>query len=356
MQDLYYGAKQRVALFSGNSIEVIENVLDISFNKYETPKISKTLFLTALKVIKKLPIITTVSNDNKQFFKLIIYSFVVTLIDPKKIITALFYNSDFQKLAIIFPGIEFFAVSVGYGHYELEEKIFGIKFSDFDLTNVVLLLQGKFQYDKMVSKGAKIGEYHVIGSLNNELYSKSRKIIQKKYDICFISNFKDGYGTSRVNFDVYGIFSEIFYKLGYSICVAGRYPYDRVEAMRREKQYFEQAFKFGVDYYPRNAFSTYELSDNSLYTIGDNTTSLIEAYARGCVTIGINPSARANLDPIVCHHKLKDFDFSSVFNTIKELEKQGTTKPDCYYMRSGLDGNAIVLFNQIIFHGICDES
>jgi hypothetical protein len=116
-------------------------------------------------------------------------------------------------------------------------------------------------------------------------------------------------------------FLDLFVTVGLTICVAGRYSgQDQMIDSEKECRYFKDNLGDSIFFFPRHGHSTYELSDRSYISIGDNTTSLIESFGRGCKIMACNPSLLPQLDfPITGVWALSEYEYDSVKRKILKI-------------------------------------
>jgi hypothetical protein len=274
-----------------------------------------------LKTVKDIWVILKTVNNLKELVKILIYSYKVERCNCPVIITSLFYSQSFQYLSIVKnKNKRFIAISVNYGHYENEERIFGSKWESSKFQNIELLLQGDWQKNFIKKKCNNTGKITVVGGLNNALYISKKYDIETQYDICIISNFKEVYGNSLANASFYSVLRKVCSEIGFTICVAGRFSGQDLIGSEEECRYFKDNLGDSIFFFPRHGYSTYELSDRSYISIGDNTTSLIESFGRGCKIMACNPSLLPQLDfPITGVWTLSEYEYDSVKRKILKI-------------------------------------
>ena len=310
-----------VLVFGKKDIESLTALFKQKSNKFENGKVRKnSVFIAVLKSIKDAGALGKTVNNLKDFLKLLIYSYKIERYNCSLIVTATFYSWAFHSLSISKKNKRFVALSVGYGHFVNEEKVFGRKWEDFNLQGLELLLQGSWQKDAVNKKCGNTGKITVVGGLGNALYLSEEHNIEKQYDICIISNFKDTYGNSLANAKFYSVLYNICLELGYTVCFAGRYPSEDAIESGDERRYAESCFGDSISFFPRRGRSTYALSDSSSVTIGDFTTALLESFGRGGKIIAANPSSLPELGFLVTGvWTLSKYDYESVKQKLIEI-------------------------------------
>ncbi len=311
-----------VAVFGKKDIDAYRSLFRINSNNFEEGGVKKnTVFFSLMKTVKDIWVILKTVNNLKELVKILIYSYKVERCNCPVIITSLFYSQSFHYLSIVKnKNKRFIAVSVAYGHYENEERIFGRKWKNFKFQNIELLLQGDWQKDFIKKKCNNTGKITVVGGLNNALYISKKHDIEKQYDICIISNFKESYGNSLANASFYSVLRKVCSEIGFTICVAGRYSGQDLIDSEEECRYFKDNLGGSIFFLPRHGHSTYELSDRSYISIGDHTTSLIESFGRGCKIMACNPSLLPQLDfPITGVWTLSEYEYDSVKRKILKI-------------------------------------
>jgi len=311
-----------VAVFGKKDIDTYRSFFKIISNNFQEGGVKKnTIFFSLFKTVKDIWVILKTVNNLKELYKMLIYSYEVERCNCSVIITSLFYSQSFHYLSIVKnKNKRFIAVSVAYGHYENEERIFGSKFESFKLQNIELLLQGDWQKNFIKKKCNNTGKITVVGGLNNALYISKKYDTEKQYDICIISNFKDSYGNSTANASFYSVLRKVCSEIGLTICVAGRCSGQNLIRSEKECRYFKDNLGDSIFFLPRHEHSTYELSDRSNISIGDLTTSLIESFGRGCKIMACNPSLLPQLDfPITGVWTLSEYEYDSVKRNLLKI-------------------------------------
>tara|TARA_Y100000996_G_C22556009_1_gene655554 strand:- start:1576 stop:2664 length:1089 start_codon:yes stop_codon:yes gene_type:complete len=310
-----------ILIFGAKDIEYLTALLKQQSNKFENGNVRKNSpFIAVLKSIKDAGALAKTVDNFKDFLKLLIYSYKIERYNCSVVVTAAFHHLEFHNLSIAKKNRRFVALTVGYGHYVNEEKIFGRKWEDFNLQGLELLVQGNWQRDMVNKKCENTSKIKVVGGLGNALYLSEEHNIEKKYDICIISNFKDGYGSSLANAKFYSVLHDVCLELGYTVCFAGRYTSEDAIGSRDERRYVESCFGNNISFFPRSGLSTYVLSDSSSVTIGDFTTALLESFARGRKIIAANPSSLPQLDFLVEGvWTLSKYDYESVKQKLLEI-------------------------------------
>jgi len=310
-----------IAVFGNKDIDTYRLFFKSISSDYEECDVKKnTVFYSLLNTLKDCLVILKTVNNTKDFFKILFYSYKLERSNCHTIISSLFYSPTFHCLSIAKKNKRFIAISVAYGHYENEVKLYGINWKSFKLQNIELLLQGEWQKNYIKNKCFNTGKISVTGGLNNALYVSRRSDTRAQYDICIISNFKESYGNSKANADFYSTLRKVCTEIGLTICVAGRYPEDDLIGSEKEYRYFKESLGAGILYLPRNGYSTYELSDKSHVSVGDLTTSLVESFGRGRKIMACNPSLLRELNfPINGIWTLSSFDYDSVKTSISKI-------------------------------------
>ena len=310
-----------VLIFGKKDIESLTALFKQQSNKFESRNVKKNSpFIAVLKSIKDAGALAKTVDNFKDFLKILIYSYKIERYSCSLIVTASFHHLEFHRLSIVKKNLRFVALTVGYGHYVNEEKIFGRKWEDFKLQGLELLVQGNWQRDVINKKCGDASNITVVGGLGNALYLSKEHNIEKRYDICIISNFKDAYGNSLANAKFYSVLHDVCLELGYTVCFAGRATSENAIASRDERRYVESCFGDSISFFPRSGRSTYVLSDSSSVTIGDFTTALLESFGRGCKIIAANPSSLPELDFLVEGvWTLSKYDYDSVKQKLLEI-------------------------------------
>lgn len=311
-----------VAIFGKKDLDSYRLFFKIISNNFQEEAVKKnTVLFSLFKTLQDIWVILKTVNNIKEFLKMLLYSYKVERCNCSIIISSLFYSQSLQYLSIIKnQNKRFIALSVAYGHYENEERIFGRKFESFKLQNIELLLQGDWQKNFIKKKCNNRGKITVVGGLNNAIYLSKKYDTEKQYDICIISNFKDSYGSSLANANFYNILHKVCSEIGLTICVAGRISGQDSIDSEKECRYFKDNLGDNIVFWPRHEYSTYELSDKSNISIGDQTTSLIESFGRGCKIMACNPSLLPELDfPITGVWTLSEYDYDSVKRKLLEI-------------------------------------
>ena len=310
-----------VLIFGEKDIESLTALFKQQSNKFENGNVRKNSpFIAVLKSIKDAGALAKTVDNFKDFLRLLIYSYKIERYDCSLVVTAAFYSWAFHSLSIAKKNKKFLALSVGYGHFVNEEKVFGRKWEDFNLQGLELLVQGNWQRDVVNKKCGNASKITVVGGLGNALYLSEGHNIEKQYDICIISNFKDAYGNSLANAKLYSVLNDICLELGYSVCFAGRFTSESAIGSMNERRYVESCFGDGISFFPRSGRSTYVLSDSSSVTIGDFTTALLESFGRGGKIIAANPSTLPELDFLVTGvWTLSKYDYESVKQKLLEI-------------------------------------
>jgi hypothetical protein len=310
-----------VLIFGKKDIESLTALFKQKSNKFEKGNVTKNSpFIAVLKSVKDAGALAKTVDNFKDFFRLLIYSYKIERYNCSLVVTAAFYSWAFHSLAIAKKNKRFLALSVGYGHFVNEEKTFGRKWEDFNLQGLELLVQGNWQRDMVNKKCGNASKIKVVGGLGNALYLSEEHNIEKKYDICIISNFKDAYGNSLANAKFYSVLHDVCLELGYTVCFAGRATSESAIGSRDERRYVERCFGNNISFFPRSGRSTYVLSDSSSVTIGDFTTALLESFGRGRKIIAANPSSLPELDFLVTGvWTLSKYDYESVKQKLLEI-------------------------------------
>jgi len=310
-----------VLIFGKKDIESLTALFKQQSNKFENGNVRKNSpFIAVLKSIKDAGALAKTVDNFKDFLSLLIYSYKIERYNCSLVVTAAFYSWAFHSLSIAKKNKKFLALSVGYGHFVNEEKVFGRKWEDFNLQGLELLLQGNWQRDVVNKKCGNASKITVVGGLGNALYLSEEHNIEKQYDICIISNFKDAYGNSLANAKFYSVLYDVCLELGYTVCFAGRFTSESVIGSRDERRYVESCFGDSIAFFPRSGRSTYVLSDSSSVTIGDFTTALLESFGRGGKIIAANPSLLPELDFLVSGvWTLSKYDYESVKQKLLEI-------------------------------------
>ena len=308
-------------IFGKKDIESLTALFKQKSNKFESENVTKNSpFIAVLKSIKDAGALAKTVDNFKDFLKLLIYSYKIERYNCSLVVTAAFSSWAFHSLSIAKKNKRFLALSVGYGHFVNEEKIFGRKWEDFNLQGLELLVQGNWQRDMVNNKCGNTCKIKVVGGLGNALYLSEEHNIEKQYDICIISNFKDAYGNSLANAKFYSVLHDVCLELGYTVCFAGRFTSENAIGSRDERRYVESCFGDSISFFPRSGRSTYVLSDSSSVTIGDFTTALLESFGRGGKIIAANPSSLPELDFLVTGvWTLSKYDYESVKQKLLEI-------------------------------------
>ncbi len=291
-----------------NSFKELFDVLDSSF--YQEIICSNSLFYTLYQTIKQILAILKNTRGVRQIVKSVIYIYKIERYNCNIVITSLYHDFEFQILSTVQKNKRYVGINEGYGHFNNEEEIFGLKWEDFRLQE--FLVHGKWQKKILDKKCKNINKITVVGGLNNALYMQKRKPIvsNKKYDICIISNYKESYNNNLSNCNFYKNLSKVCIKLNLKVCFAGRYS---DQTSLKECNYITKCFGSNISYYKHNNRSTYNLCDRSVISVGDLTTSLIESFGRGNKIIACNPSNLPQLDfPINGIWTLSKYDCDSI--------------------------------------------
>ena len=305
-----------IAVFDDRHAQSLLTALRYTFEvTYIYPKMFNIIALIKTLFISRL--IFAESSDFSEFFMLFKLSYKLLLIDHSKVLTTRFSNITFQKLKKIHRSY-FIGIMPGLGSAVNEEQIFGIKFKDLYLDE--LLVMGHFS-EKLVKNQSppNINRVKTIGSIDNSLYLLENNITNKEYDICIVSNLKPNYGSYKYYSSFYKELSKVCRDLQLRVCFAGR-------GLKNDK-YLEKielpvlkSFEYDIKYYPREGYSSYKLCDSSIITIGDFTTSIYESFSRGNKLIIANPSKMPQYDSFIDGvWVLKKFNYSSIKNKIIQI-------------------------------------
>lgn len=196
---------------------------------------------------------------------------------PKICITFIDNSALFQKLIIMFPSVNFFAIQ--NGNRTKKELLSNHKNK---LSNYFCF--GKYEKDTFKEFGHYASNFIPVGSLKAGIYKSinNNKIIENKYDICFVSQWKD---SSLENLDS-SESEEIFYmkkidsylkkfinKRQKTLCIAMR-----SEKNSLEFDYYKNYYKDKAFIQPRKNFSTYEMMEKSNTIITFYSTAGVEGF------------------------------------------------------------------------------
>ncbi len=280
----------------------------------------KTL-IECLLLIKK---INSNKENIKNFLNLSLSVFYLKLLNPDIVLSGLFLDINYNKLAKIINSTRFISIQIGSGNGK-------ISFSNearykywLDQGISEFWLLGKFFIQYFKDEGLNSKKISVLGSLSNSLYIHKNYFkdpaykVEKKHDLCIISNIKVGYPNYTSNQKFYQSLYKAIIKLNLKVVFAGRYSQKNdPDGYLIERNYFNTYLGEKINFIEFDEFSTYKASDESLVTLGDYTTALLESFARGNKIIVVNTSKYRELNFFIDGvWNLNEYDSQSIINKL----------------------------------------
>lgn len=165
---------------------------------------------------------------------------------------------------------------------------------------------GRYEIDQYKMHGAQVRNFYPIGTLKDAFYRRGlvENSTKKIYDICLVSQIRPGlqkkYTERLESFNLIVSFVKKFsetYNL--SVCVAMRtHPERNLDLYNWEDKWFRLTLGSKVVLYPNKLeeYTTYQLSDQSVITVGMHSTAMREAFGRRNRILSCNFSGNSTYD------------------------------------------------------------
>jgi surface carbohydrate biosynthesis protein len=277
-----------------------------------------TLYFNINFIIKYIKNLFTTKIENISLLKKLYLIYIKTeiqIFNPKIIIT---YNDDniiYHYLIKLFQKITFIAIQNGLREEFIRDRV------KHSINHDCLYCFGRNDQKKNILSNWAVKNIHPIGSLRVGIALSKFKSLNKKYDLCFISEYesrkensesKDYWNNYWLN--VSEIVSQLIKKKNYRTIIAlnGRGA--------REINFFKSLFPANVEYSdPKKEHDSYRAILESNLTLGFCSTLLVESMALNTRVLQINTSNTNkyfNFNEIFVH---KYSNFDGLVNNIEEL-------------------------------------
>ena len=257
---------------------------------------------------------------------------IVSLINPKIVVTFIDNSVLFQRLANMFSGsMRFLAIQNGMRMLSRDnplgsQTIYHSEFACFGDCDV-----GKYR-----KQGAKVEHYYPIGSLKDSYFRghQASPPATKKFDLCLISQIKKQhyvhYPKTMESLDLLAKHLKQFCEThGMRICVAARrHPDGRGDLFRWETDWFRKKLGEHVQVIPNDPFdfTSYSLVDASRVSLALHSTLIHEGFGRGNRILSCNYTGDSRYDfPIPGPWRLSDPSYKAFENRLSSLLQMSDT-------------------------------